>query len=393
MLTKELDRKYVANTYNRQDVCFVKGKGSILYDDAGKEYIDMGSGIGVTSFGICDDLWEEAVIKQVQQLNHVSNLYFTEPQVELAALLCAKTGMKKVFFSNSGAEANEGLIKVARKYSVQKYNPDRNVIITLENSFHGRTITTLAATGQDVFHKDFFPFTEGFVYCPANDLDAMKALMEEHNVCGVLLEMIQGEGGVMPLDYDFVHGVAALAKEKDILLLVDEVQTGNGRTGNMYAYMEYGIDPDVVSTAKGLSGGLPMGAVLLNEKTQTVLDLGSHGSTFGGNPICAAGAISVVKRLDDDLFAAVKAKSEYIFKTLEGAEGVISVAGKGLMIGIETTVAPKSIIDGCLARGVVVLSAKHKVRLLPALNIPMDVLTKALTVLTEVIAEEAAKAK
>lgn len=385
MNVKELDNQYIAHSYGRFDVCFVSGKGSHLYDEAGKDYIDLGTGIGVTSFGICDELWTQAVIEQTQKLNHVSNLYYTAPQVELAKMLCEKSGMKKVFFSNSGAEANECAIKAARKYSTQKYTADRNVIITLENSFHGRTITTLSATGQDHFHTDFFPFTEGFVFAPANDILAVKKIVEENKVCGIMMEMIQGEGGVMPLDPDFVKEVAAFAKANDILVIVDEVQTGNGRTGELYSYMEYNIKPDIVSTAKGMAGGLPMGATLFSETTENVLDAGSHGSTFGGNPICAAGAISIVKRLTPEFMQEVKSKSAYIFTELTGVKGVKSIAGKGLMIGIETEAEPKAIIQECLANGVIVLSAKNKVRLLPALNIPMEDLKKAIDVLIAAI--------
>lgn len=391
MNVKELDSKYIAHSYGRLDVCFVSGKGSHLYDENEKEYIDLGSGIGVTSFGICDDEWTEAVIEQTKKLNHVSNLYYTVPQVELAQLLCEKANMKKVFFSNSGAEANECATKAARKYSIQKYGADRNVIITLQNSFHGRTITTLSATGQDSFHKDFFPFTEGFVYAPANDVASLEKLVEENKVCGIMMEMIQGEGGVMPLDPEFVAEVSKFAKANDILVIVDEVQTGNGRTGAMYSYMDYDIEPDIVSTAKGVGGGLPIGATLFNEKTEFVLDPGSHGSTFGGNPICAAGAVSIVKRLTPEFMEEVKAKAEYIFEAFSHAEGVKSVAGKGLMIGIETIAEPKAVIQECLKHGVVVLSAKNKVRLLPALNIPMDVLEKAVGILTAAIAKTAAE--
>lgn len=384
---QELDKEFVANTYGRFDVCFVKGEGSVVYDEKGKEYIDLGSGIGVTAFGIHDDVWANAVINQVKSLNHVSNLYYTLPQMELAQKLCEKTGMKKVFFSNSGAEANECAIKAARKYSSDKYGGDRNVIITLVNSFHGRTITTLSATGQDVFHQHFGPFTEGFIFTPANDLDAFYEVAKNPRVCAVLIETIQGEGGVMPLEADFVQGIANYAADNDILLLVDEVQTGNGRTGKMYGYENFDIHPDVVSTAKGLAAGLPMGATLFNEKTQFVLDAGAHGSTFGGNPICAAGAITVVDRLTDEFLAEVAKKGQYVKDQLEGATGVISVSGLGLMLGIECAAEPKSIIAKCLEQGVVVLSAKNKVRLLPALNIPQEQLEKAIGILKQVIAD------
>lgn len=270
MNTFEKDNTYITHTYNRYPVCFVKGEGSHLYDDKGKEYIDMGTGIGVDVLGISYEPWIEAVTKQLHTLNHVSNLFYTMPQTDLAQALCEKTGMKDVFFSNSGAEANECAIKGARKYSIDKYGKDRTTIVTLINSFHGRTITTLAATGQDVFHQNFFPLTEGFLYTPANDLDAFIKLCEAHpEICAVMVEPIQGEGGVHPLDKDFFEGVGAYAKEHDILLVVDEVQTGNGRTGKLYGYMNYDVTPDIISTAKGLGGGLPIGATLFGEKQRT----------------------------------------------------------------------------------------------------------------------------
>lgn len=387
---KELDTTYIAHTYGRFDVCFEKGDGVLLYDTTGKEYIDLGSGIGVTAFGSGDALWQQAVIHQVKRLNHVSNLYHTLPQATLAEKLCQKTGMKKVFFSNSGAEANECAIKAARKYSADRYGDERTTVVTLVNSFHGRTITTLAATGQDVFHQHFHPFTKGFVHVPANDFDAFKQLVDsDSSICAIMMEMIQGEGGVMPLDAGYVKQVADYAAAHDILVVVDEVQTGNGRTGTLYSYMQFGIAPDIVSTAKGLAGGLPMGATMFNDKTEGVLDAGSHGSTFGGNPICAAGAISVIDRIDDALLSEVKAKGQYIREALTGVPGVLSISGMGLMVGIETTADAKAIANECLNRGVVVLTAKNKVRLLPALNIPRDTLEKAVGVLKEVIGEMA----
>lgn len=387
---KELDTTYIAHTYGRFDVCFEKGDGVLLYDTTGKEYIDLGSGIGVTAFGSGDALWQQAVIHQVKRLNHVSNLYHTLPQATLAEKLCQKTGMKKVFFSNSGAEANECAIKAARKYSADKYGDERTTVVALVNSFHGRTITTLAATGQDVFHQHFHPFTKGFAHVPANDFEAFKQLVDsDSSICAIMMEMIQGEGGVMPLDAGYVKQVADYAAAHDILVVVDEVQTGNGRTGTLYSYMQFGIAPDIVSTAKGLAGGLPMGATMFNDKTEGVLDAGSHGSTFGGNPICAAGAISVIDRIDDALLSEVKAKGQYIREALTGVPGVLSISGMGLMVGIETTADAKTIAKECLNRGVVVLTAKNKVRLLPALNIPRDTLKKAVGILKEVIGEMA----
>lgn len=388
MNTFEKDAEYVVHAYNRYKVCFVSGKGSLFYDENGKEYIDLGSGIGVDIFGVCHEPWVKAVEAQLHTLNHVSNLYYTKPCADLAELLCRKTGMKRVFFANSGAEANECAIKGARKYSIDKYGKDRNEIVTLVNSFHGRTITTLAANGQEVFHQNFFPLTPGFLYTPANDLDAFIALCEAHpNICAVMVEPIQGEGGVNPLAKDFFEGVAKYAHEHDILLVVDEVQTGNGRTGKLYGYMNYDVAPDIVSTAKGLGGGLPIGACMFNEKTKDVFDYGSHGSTFGGNPIACAGAISILNEIDDALLASVVEKGAYVRSELEGAKGVKSVAGMGLMLGIETEKPVSEIVPKLLERGVVVLTAKTKIRLLPALNIPKEQLEKAVGVIKETLAE------
>ncbi len=384
MNTKELDEKFVAPTYGRFNVELTKGKGSTLYDENGKEYIDFGSGIGVTAFGIADEEWKKAVINQLDKLQHTSNLYYTAPCAELAKLLCEKTGMKKVFFSNSGAEANEGAIKYARKYSFDKYGEGRSTIITLVNSFHGRTITTLAATGQDSFHTNFAPFTPGFKYCPANDIDTIKKMATD-DVCAIMFECVQGEGGVLNLEESFVKEIEKLAKEKDILMVVDEVQTGNGRTGKYFAYMNFGIEPDIVSTAKGLAGGLPMGAVLFGEKVESHITAGSHGSTFGGNPAAAAGAVSIVERIDDEFMKTVSEKSEYIIKFLKSVNGVKSISGMGLMLGIETEKDAKEVVNACLEKGLLVLIAKTKIRLLPALNISYEEIDKGLNILKEVI--------
>ena len=378
---KTIDQEYVANTYARFPVEPVSGKGSLVWDEAGKEYIDMGSGIGVTAFGIADDVWVAAVTAQLGKLQHMSNLYYTEPCAQLAKMLCEKTGMKKVFFCNSGAEANEGAIKAARKYAAEKKGPEYFTIVTLENSFHGRTLTTLAATGQDHYHELFQPLTPGFVHAPANDLEAVKAAALGSKAAAVMIECIQGEGGVIPLEKDFVQGLADFCAKEDILLLVDEVQTGNGRTGELYAYMNFGIQPDVVSTAKGLGGGLPLGAVLFGEKTEFTLGAGDHGSTFGGNPVCCAGALSILGRIDEALLKEVKEKSAYVFQALEGAPGVESVSGMGLMIGIKTVKPAADVVKACMENGVLCLTAKDKVRLLPALNIPMPVLEKAIEVI------------
>ena len=375
------DNEYVANTYARFPLVLKEGKGSLVYDETGREYIDMGSGIGVTAFGIADDEWQAAVAKQLGKLQHMSNLYYTEPCAELAKLLCAKTGMKKVFFANSGAEANECAIKTARKWGCENKGEEYSTIVTLVNSFHGRTITTLAATGQEHYHEDFGPLTPGFVYAEANDLESVKKLVAENKVCAVMFECVQGEGGVIPLTAQFVQGLAELAEKENFLLIADEVQTGNGRTGELYAYMNFGIKPDIVSTAKGLGGGLPLGACLMGEKTGNVLKFGDHGSTFGGNPVCCAGALSIISRIDGALLSQVKQKSEYIVDELSGADGVESVSGMGLMLGIKTKKPVKDVLNECMANGVLCLTAKDKLRLLPALNIPMDVLVRAVDII------------
>lgn len=381
------DKEYVAGTYARFPVEIVSGKGSEVYDTNGKRYIDMGSGIGVTAFGVADDAWVKAVTEQLSRVQHMSNLYYTEPCGRLAELLCTKTGMKKVFFSNSGAEANECAIKVARKYAAEKKGVEYSTIVTLENSFHGRTLTTLSATGQEHYHELFQPLTPGFVHTPANDTEAFYKTMASCKAAGILIECVQGEGGVNALDKDFVCAVADYARKNDVVLMVDEVQTGNGRTGTLYAYMQYGIAPDVVSTAKGIGGGLPLGATLLSEKVQGVLGFGDHGSTYGGNPVSCAGGYSVVSRLDDEFLASVREKSDYVFSALSGAKGVKSVSGMGLMIGIETEKPAIDVVKACIEQGVLCLTAKHKVRLLPALNIPMEILKEAVEVIKTVIAE------
>ena len=384
MNTKELDNQYVAHAYGRFDVALTKGQGSTLYDEDGKKYIDFGSGIGVTAFGINDPVWTKAVEEQLHRVQHTSNLYYTAPCAKLAQLLCEKSGMKKVFFGNSGAEANEGAIKFARKYSFDKYGAGRSTIITLVNSFHGRTITTLAATGQDSFHTVFDPFTPGFKYCPANDIEALQAAATD-DVCAVLFECVQGEGGVNNLSPTFVSAIAKLAKEKDILIAVDEVQTGNGRTGTYFAYQQYGITPDIVTTAKGLGGGLPIGAVLFGEKLQDTMTPGSHGSTFGGNPVVAAGACSIVERIDDDFLSEVQRKSEKIRAALAKVKGVQSISGMGLMLGIETDKPAGEVAKACLANGLLILTAKTKLRLLPALNISDAELDEGLEILKGVL--------
>ena len=382
----ETDKKYVANTYNRFPVEIVSGKGSRVYDKNGKEYIDMGSGIGVTSFGISDPEWLNAVTQQAGKLQHTSNLYYTEPCAELAKVLCQKTGLKKVFFANSGAEANECAIKTARKWAAEQKGDDCFKILTLKNSFHGRTLTTLAATGQEHYHELFKPLTDGFVYTPANDIEQLQKAVKENNIAAVMFECIQGEGGVIPLEKDFVTEISKLAKQNNFLIIVDEVQTGNGRTGKLYAYMNYGITPDIVTTAKGLGGGLPIGAALLGEKVESVLGFGDHGSTYGGNPVCSAGALTVINRLTDDFLDEVKQKSDYVFSALGGASGIEAVSGMGLMIGIKTVKTAAEVVKTAMQNGVLCLTAKDKVRLLPALNIPFEDLKKAIEIIKEAAA-------
>lgn len=383
----QLDSTYIANTYARFPVTIARGKGSLVWDTDDKVYIDMATGIAVNSFGIADPAWIRAVTEQLCTVQHASNLYYTAPDAQLAQLLCEKTGMKKVFFSNSGAEANECAIKAARKYAADHKGPEYHTIITLKNSFHGRTITTLAATGQDVFHHDFLPLTEGFAYAEANNLDDLKAQVAAHKCAAIMMEVVQGEGGVMPLDEAYVKGAAKLCEQYDLLLICDEVQVGNGRSGKLYGYMHYGIQPDIVSTAKGLAGGLPLGATLLGEKVQDVLSAGTHGSTFGGNPVCCAGAINVLSRLDEKMLEGVEERSAYIKQELAGAKGVLGVSGLGLMLGIQTEKNASDIIAACREKGVLVIKAKDKLRLLPALNIPMEQLQKAVAVIKECCAE------
>ena len=382
---KNKDSQYIANTYNRFSADMERGEGATLYSEDGKKYVDFGSGIAVNSFGINDEEWKTAVIAQINRIQHASNLYYTRPQAELAELLCERTGAKKVFFSNSGAEANECAIKVARKYSYDKYGERRFRIVTLKNSFHGRTMATLSATGQDAMHHYFMPFLDGFDYAEPTFAGVREKCSDK--TCAVLLELVQGEGGVRALDEEEVKKIEKFCKKQDILLMIDEVQTGNGRTGSLYAYMHYGIEPDVVSTAKGLAGGLPLGATMLFDKCKGVFGAGDHGSTFGGNPIACAGALSILKRIDKDLLLEVQGKSAYLFTHLGRIKNVISVTGMGLMIGMETTKSAREIAEKCLERGLIVLTAKNKVRLLPPLNIKKEEMDFCIKILNEVISE------
>ena len=375
------DREYIAGTYNRFPVALISGKGSTVTDVDGKNYIDMTSGIAVNIFGFCDEVWQKAIADQAAKLQHTSNVFYSEPCIKLAHMLCDKTGMKKVFFSNSGAEANECAVKTARKYAADTKGEDCFTIITLKNSFHGRTISMLSATGQEHYHELFRPLTPGFVHAEANNFDDILKLTKENKTAAIMIECVQGEGGVVPLEKDYVKKLADFAKENDILLIVDEVQAGNGRSGRLYSYMNYDIQPDIVSTAKGLAGGLPLGATLLGEKVQNTLGHGDHGSTFGGNPIACAGAASILERLDENLLAGVRKKSEFLFDALSKFSGIEKVTGMGLMIGLKTKKPATDVVKACIENGVLCLTAKDRVRLLPALNIPDDLLKRA----TEII--------
>lgn len=386
--TFALDAQYIAPTYARFPVTFVRGEGATLFDDAGNAYTDMGSGIAVSVLGYGNPAWEEAVCTQAHTLSHVSNLYFTQPQTELARLLCERSGLKRAFFGNSGAEANECAIKAARKYSADRHGENvRPVIISLQNSFHGRTLATLAATGQEAFHHHFGPFPEGFAYVPANDQPALAQALDSLPACAVLLETIQGEGGVEPLDAAYLSAARRLTAQHDVLLLVDEVQTGNGRTGKLFSYQHTDWLPDIATTAKGLAGGLPMGVCLLGEKVADTLSAGSHGSTFGGNPVCAAAALAVQRQLTDALLSEVIQKGAFIRAELGALPNVRSISGQGLMLGVESEKDSKQLVLALLARGVVCLTAKHKLRLLPPLNIPWEALKQAVTIIKEELAK------
>ena len=384
MNTKAIDGQYVAHTYARFPVEIVGGHGAVVTDDTGKEYIDLGTGIAVNIFGMCDEPWIAAVEAQLHRFQHTSNLYYTAPCAELAKMLCERTGLKRVFFGNSGAEANECAIKAARKYAMEKKGPEYSTIITLENSFHGRTLTTLAATGQAHYHELYQPLTPGFVHAKVDDLQSVKDLVAAHKVAGIMIEAVQGEGGVVPLSPEFARGIAEICEKEDIILVADEVQTGNGRSGALYAYMKLGISPDVVTTAKGIGGGLPLGVCMLGEKVKDIFAPGDHGSTFGGNPVACAGAISILSRIDDGLLAGVEERSKYIVETLGKCPGVESVSGMGLMLGVKTVKPAGEVVAACREQGVLVLTAKDRVRLLPPLNIPMEQLEKAVGIICSV---------
>ena len=386
---QQTDKQYVANTYGRFPVAIEKGKGATCYDFDGKKYIDFSSGIGVNSLGFCDEGWIQAVTKQLTTLQHISNLYYTSPCAEAAKLLCERTGMKKVFFSNSGAESNEGAIKCARKYSFTKYGEGRSKILTLNNSFHGRTVTTLAATGQDVFHNFFFPFTDGFEFIHANDLENLRKALEDTSVCALMMELIQGEGGVMPLDKCFVKEAEKLCKEKDIILIIDEVQTGVGRTGKLFAFQHYAIEPDIVTTAKGLGGGLPLGCVMFSEKTENVFVAGDHATTFGGNPVATAGAKYILEKMDEDFLLGVAEKGEYIRNRLLKMPHVLGCDGKGLMLGVrlDEDVRAADIVRKGIENGVLALTAKVKLRMLPPLTITYEEIDEGLDAIEKALSE------
>lgn len=377
------DKEFIAPTYARFNVAFERGEGARLYDFDGKEYIDCATGIGVNVFGVNDQVWKDAVTEQINKIQHVCNLYYSEPQSKLAKALCEKTGAQKVFFANSGAEANECAIKAARKYGNVRYG--RNEIITLKNSFHGRTMATITATGQDAFHKYFHPFMPAFKYAEPTMQGIVSCYTDK--TCAVMIECVQGESGVNVLNKQFVKDLESFCKERDILLICDEVQTGNGRTGYMYSYEAFDISPDIVTTAKGLGGGLPIGACMLFGKAAEAFTYGDHGSTFGGNPVCCAGALSIVERLTDELFLEVRGKGAYLAKNIEHIKNVVSVSGMGLMIGIKTTKSAKEVASECLEKGLIVLTAHDKIRLLPPLNIRKDELEQAIKILNEVISK------
>lgn len=382
---KRKDKEYIAGTYGRYDLVIVEGKGSRCIGENGREYIDFTSGIGVNSLGFCEDSWVDAIIRQAKTFQHTSNLFYTEPQILLAEQLVRRSGMKKVFFCNSGAEANETAMKTARKYGNASSENKRNRIITLHHSFHGRTMAAITATGQEHYHKNFFPFVEGFDYCHAGDMEELSRLADDR-VCAVMIELIQGEGGVIPLDREYVAEVAKLCKERNILLVVDEIQTGGGRTGTFFACEQYGVVPDLLTFAKGIGGGLPIGGVLFHEKCADVLAPGDHGTTYGGNPIACAGALAVLEKLTPSLLKSVQEKGEHIKAKLRELKRVEEVVGMGLMIGIKLKdMSPAEVVKQCLERGLLVLTAGEKVRLLPPLNISMEDIDEGLNIMGEVL--------
>lgn len=375
-----MDREYIAHTYNRYPLQIVGGSGSTLYGADGKAYIDLGSGIGVNIFGVNDSEWKRAVTEQLNAFQHCSNLYYSEPCIKLAKMLCERTNMSRTFFSNSGAESNECAIKAARKWASETKGNEFFHIITLHRSFHGRTLGTLAATGQEMYHKDYRPLPEGFLHAEVGDAEGLEALLKEYPCAAIMFEVVQGEGGVNPIGQEYADVLSALSRKYNVLLLADEVQLGNGRSGQLYGYMNYGLKPDIVSTAKGLGGGLPLGATLLSERVCDVFAPGDHGTTFGGNPVCCAGAVSILSRIDDALLQGVRERSEYIRTELSG---VMHVSGMGLMLGLTVNRPAREAAQMLLERGVLVTTAKEKLRLLPALNIPMEQLKQAVQIIKD----------
>lgn len=383
---KALDKEKIVSTYNRYDLVAGSGKGAHCVSEDGKRYVDFTAGIGVNSLGFCDDGWVEAVTAQLKKLQHVSNLFYTEPQVKVAQLLTGRTCMKKVFFGNSGAEANEAAIKTARKYGTVNKGENVNKIVTLNNSFHGRTMATITATGQEHYHKFFTPFLDGFVYCDANDVQQLEKLTDD-DVCAVMMEVIQGEGGVLNLDEAFVKAAEKICREKDILFIIDEVQTGIGRSGKLFAYENFGVKPDIVTFAKGIGGGLPIGGALFSEKCCDILEPGNHGTTYGGNPVACAGAVEVLSRMDDAFLEAVAAKGEYLKEKLLELPQVKSVSGMGLMLGVEIEGKEAGqVVKDALEGGLMILTAKDKVRLLPPLTITYDELDEGIEILKKALA-------
>ncbi len=382
-----LDHRYIANTYNRFALQIVGGKNSTLYGADGKEYIDLGSGIAVNIFGMNDEPWKQAVTAQLNAFQHCSNLYYSAPDAILAQMLCERTQMSKVFFSNSGAEANECAIKAARKWAAEQKGSEYCHIITLTNSFHGRTLGTLAATGQAVYHKDYQPLPHGFLHADVGDSEGVEALLTENKCAAIMVEIVRGEGGVMPIGKEFACSLQALAQKHNVLLIIDEIQLGNGRSGQLYGYMNYAMKPDIVTTAKGLGGGLPIGATLLGEKVADTFGFGDHGTTFGGNPVICAGAINILSRIDEALLQGVRERSALIKAELENAPGIECVSGMGLMLGLQIQKPARQLAEELLQNGVLVTTAKQKLRLLPALNIPIEQLKNALQIIKDCAAQ------
>lgn len=382
---KKMDQEKIVGTYARYDLVADHGKGAVCVDEDGKEYIDFTAGIGVNSLGFCDEGWIKAVTKQLKKLQHVSNLFYSEPQAQVANILTERTGMKKAFFANSGAEANEAAMKAARKYSNNKYGNDINWILTLENSFHGRTMAAITATGQASYHKEFYPFVKHHMYCKPDDIEDLRRKVTD-KTCAIMLEIVQGEGGVVNLEQAFVKEVEQLCQQKDMVFIVDEVQTGIGRTGKLFAYEYFGVKPDIVTFAKGIGGGLPIGGALFSEKVCDVLQPGNHGTTYGGNPVACAGALEVLSRMDEAFLKEVQEKGAYMKEKLSAMPEVASVSGMGLMMGVELKEKEaKKVVAEALEKGLMALTAKEKIRLLPPLTITYEEIDRGLKILEDVL--------